>query len=79
MVALKRRDPMVSGMEEETLDSKSDPCRMRGIRVMSNSVLYTACGKWVCARCTGKKKVAVYLNKNFVSKKCRSKQLKETR
>ena len=45
---------------------------MRGTRVMSNSVLCTACGKWVHARCTDKKKVAVYLNKNFVRKKCRS-------
>ena len=33
---------------------------------MSNLVLCTACGKWVHARCTDKKKVAVYLNKNFV-------------
>ena len=32
----------------------------------------TACGKWVHARCTDKKYVAVYLNKNFVFKKCRS-------
>ena len=39
---------------------------------MSNSVLCTACGKWVQARCTVKKKVAVYLNKNFVTKKRRS-------
>ena len=39
---------------------------------MSNSVLCTACGKWVHARCTDKKKVAVYVNKNFVCKKCRS-------
>ena len=39
---------------------------------MSNSVLCTACGKWVHTRCTDKKKVAVYLNKNFVCKKCRS-------
>ena len=39
---------------------------------MSNSVLCTACGKWVHARCTDKKKVSVYVNKNFVCKKCRS-------
>ena len=40
---------------------------------MSNLVLCTAaCGKWVYARCTDKKKVAVYLNKDFVCKKCRS-------
>ena len=38
---------------------------------MSNSVLCRACGKWVHARCTEKKKVSVYVNKNFVSKKCR--------
>ena len=39
---------------------------------MNNSVLCKACGKWVHARCTDKTKVAVYLNKNFVCKKCRS-------
>ena len=39
---------------------------------MSYSVLCTACGKWVRARCTNTKKAAVYLNKNFVCKKCRS-------
>ena len=33
---------------------------------MSNLVFCTACGKWVHARCTDKKKVAVYLNKIFV-------------
>ena len=63
---------MVSGMEEETFDSKIDPCGVCGTRVMSNSVLCTACGKWVHARCTEKKKVSVYVNKNFVCKKCRS-------
>ena len=39
---------------------------------MSNSVLCTSCGKWVHASCTDKKKVAVYVNKNFVCEKCRS-------
>ena len=63
---------MVSEMEEETLDSEIDPCGECGTRVMSNLVLCTACGKWVHARCTNMKKVAVYLNKNFVCKKCRS-------
>ena len=63
---------MVSGMKEETFDSKIDPCGVCGTRVMSNSVLCTACGKWVHARCTVKKKVVVYLNKNFVCKQCRS-------
>ena len=45
---------------------------MCGTRVKSSSVLCTACGKWVHARCTDKKKVSVYVNKNFVCKKCRS-------
>ena len=63
-------------MEEETFDSKIDPCGVCGTRVMSNSVLCTACDKWVHARCTDKKKVAVHLNKNFVCKKCRSKNFK---
>ena len=35
-------------------------------------MLCTACGKWVHPKCTKKKKVGVYLNKNFVCKKCRS-------
>ena len=38
---------------------------------MSNSELCRACVKWVHARCT-EKKVSVYVNKNFVYKKCRS-------
>ena len=63
---------MVSEVEEETLDSKTDPCGVCGTKVMSDSVLCTACDKWVHARCTDKKKVVVYLNKNFVCKKCRS-------
>ena len=62
----------MSGMEKETFDSKIDRCSVCGTRVMSNSVLCKACGRWVHARCTDKKKVAVYLNKNFVRKKCRS-------
>ena len=63
---------MLSGMEEEAFESKIDPCGVCGTRVMSNSVLCTACGKWVHARCTDKKKVSVYVNKNFVCKKCKS-------
>ena len=63
---------MVNKMEEEVLDSKIDPCSMCGTRVMSNSVLCTACGKWVHTRCTDNKKVAVYVSKSFVCKKCKS-------
>ena len=63
---------MVGGMEEETFDSEIDPCGVCGTRVMSNSVLCTACGKWVHARCTDNKKVSVYVNKNAVCKKCKS-------
>ena len=44
---------MVSGMEEETFNSKIDPCGVCGTRVMSNSVLCTACGKWVHAKMHG--------------------------
>ena len=69
-VNLGKMKLMVSGMEEETLDSKIDPCGVCGTRVMSNSVLCTACGKWVGARCTDKKKVEVYLNENvYLNKK----------
>ena len=71
-VNLGKTKLMVSGMEEEAFDSKIDPCGVCGTRVMSNSVLCRACGKWVHARCTENKKVAVYGNKNFVCKKCRS-------
>ena len=71
-VNLGKTKLMVSWMEEETFDSKIDPCGVCGTRVMSNSVLCTARGKWVHARCTDKKKVSVYVNKNFVCKKCRS-------
>ena len=63
---------VVRGMEEETFDIKIDPCGVCGTRVMSKSGLCTACGKWVHARCTDKKEVEVYSNKNFVCKKCRS-------
>ena len=71
-VNLGKTKLMVSGMEEETFDSKIDPCGMCETRAMSNLVLCKVCGKWVQARCMDKKKVAVYLNKNFVCKKCRS-------
>ena len=71
-VNLGKTKLMVSGMEEEAFDSKIDPCGVCGTQVMSNSVLCTACGKWVHARCTDRKKVAVYVNKNFICKKCRS-------
>ena len=54
-INLRKTNLMVSGMEEETFDSKIDPCGMCGTRVMSNSVLCTAYGKWVHARCTDKK------------------------
>ena len=64
-VNLEKTKLMVSGMEEKAFDSKTDPCGVCGTRVvsvatvMSNSVFCTACGKWVHARCTDKKKVAV--------------------
>ena len=71
-VNLGKTKVMVSGMEEETFDSKINPCGVCETRVRSNSVLCTACGKWIHARCTDKKKVAVCFNKDFVCKKCRS-------
>ena len=42
------------------------------IKLLEPYVTCIACGKWVCARCTDKKRVVVYLNKIFVCKKCRS-------
>ena len=66
-VNLGKTKLMVSGMEEELLEySKIDHCGECGTRVMCNFVFCTTFGKWVHARCTDKKKVAVYLNKNFV-------------
>ena len=41
-VNLGKTKSMVSGMEEETFDSKIDPCSVCGTRVMSNSVLCAA-------------------------------------
>ena len=60
-VNLGKKKLMVSGMKEETFDSKIDPCGVCGTRVMSNSVLCTLYSMWlvVHARCTNTKKVAV--------------------
>ena len=44
-VNLGKTKLMVSGMEEETFHSKINPCSVCGTRIMSNSVLCTACGK----------------------------------
>ena len=71
-VNLGKTKLMVSGMEEEALDSKIDSCGVCGTRLKSDSALCTACAKWVHARCTDWKKVLVYVNKNFVCKKCRT-------
>ena len=43
-VNLGKTKLMVSGMDEETLDSKIDPCGVCGTKVMSNAVLCTAIG-----------------------------------
>ena len=65
-VNLGKTKLMVSEIEQETFDSKRDPCGVCGTRVMSNSVLGTACDKWVYTRCTNKKKVIRYLAEDFV-------------
>ena len=64
-VNLGKTKLMLIGMEEKTFNSKIDPCGVCGTTIMSNSVLCTACGKWVHARCPDKKKIAVYMNKNL--------------
>ena len=69
-VSLGRAGLMVGGVEEEAFDGKMDPCGVCGTWVMSNLVLCGACGEWVHAGCTEKKKVSVYVNKNFVCGKC---------
>ena len=56
-VNLGKTKLLVSEMEEEVFHSKIDPRGMCGTQVTSNLVLCTACGKWVHARCTDKKKV----------------------
>ena len=44
-VKLVKTNFVVGGMEEETFDSKIDCCGERGTRVVSKSVLCTACNK----------------------------------
>ena len=56
---------MVSGMEDKAFDSMIDPCGVCGTRVMSNSVLCTACDKWVHARCTDKNKSCSLFKQKF--------------
>ena len=56
-VNLGKTKLMVSGMEEETFYSTIDPFGVCGTPVMSNSLLCTACGKWVHARCTVRRKL----------------------
>ena len=46
-VNLEKTKLMVGAMEEEMFNSKIDTWGVCGTRVMSNSVLCTACGKWV--------------------------------
>ena len=41
---------MVSGLKDEVLQFKVDPCTKCGKRVMANLVMYTKCSKWVHAR-----------------------------
>ena len=38
-------------------DSKIDPCGVCKARLVSNSLLCTAWGKWVHARCTDRRKM----------------------
>ena len=71
-VILGKMKLIVSGMEEEMFVSRIDPRGVCGTRVMYNLVLCTAYGKCNHARCTDKKKITVYLNKNFVCTKCGS-------
>ena len=44
-VNLGKTKLMMSGMKEETFDSKVNPCGDCGTRVTCNSVLRTACGR----------------------------------
>ena len=65
---LKKTKVMVSGLKDEVLKSKVDPCAKCGKRMMVNSVMYTKCGKWVYGRCTRMKRVTLTLGKGFVCK-----------
>ena len=65
-VNLGKTKLMIIGMEEVTFNRKIDPCGECGTRVISNSVLCTACGKWVHARRTDK--ATVYLAKDLLVK-----------
>ena len=46
-VNIRKTKVMVSGSEGEPFQSKINPCRVCGRRVMTNSVLCTKCGNWV--------------------------------
>ena len=49
-VNLGKTKLMMREMEEETIDSKIDPCGVCGTRAMPNPVLCTACGRYVDPR-----------------------------
>jgi len=61
---LGKKRLMVSGIDEETPDSKADLCGVCGKRVMANLVLCTICCKWIHARCTKMKKVTACLTRD---------------
>jgi len=73
-VILGKMKLMVSGIDEETPDSKVDPCGVCWKRVMANSVLCTICCKWILTKCTKMRKVTACLAKDFVCKNCKDKE-----
>ena len=67
---IKKTKVMVSGLKDEVLKSKVDPCAKCGKRVVANSVMCTKCCKWVHGRCAKMKRVTSTLAKGFVCELC---------
>ena len=49
---------------------KVDPCIVCSLRVEAISVLCVQCGKWICGRCAGVKRVTPMLSRNFTCRIC---------
>ena len=61
---------MVSGLNDEVLKSKVDPCAKCSWSKMTNLVLCTRCDKWVHGRCAKMKRVTSTLTKGFICEMC---------
>ena len=71
-VRLGKTKVMVSGgnTKDGLSMSKVDPCGVRSLRVMANSVLCVQCGKLIHGRCAGLKRLAAKVLGDFACRKC---------